>query len=179
MTVVGIDLSLTSTGVATVREHAVTAGVITSAGHRGDDLTARIARITRLVEQVLDWVPPGVLVVIEGPSYGSTGGSAWDRAGAWHRLVARLVARDCQVAVVAPATRAKWATGSGRSDKAAVAAVIARITAAELVSSDAADAVTLALMGAHRLGMRPDLDTAYRAECLTKAAWPHTLEATP
>lgn len=177
MTIVGIDPSLTSTGVANIHNQLVTAGVVTSTGHRGDTLPARIARITGLIDHVLDWVPLDSLVIIEGPSYGSIGGSAWDRAGYWHRLVRRLEQHGCRIAVVAPTTRAQWATGSGRADKAAVAAAIARMVPTKLVSSDAADAVTMALMGAAHLGLRPDLITKARTDVLAKVQWPDTLDA--
>lgn len=171
MQVVGVDPSLTSTGVALVSGTGVTSGVVTSSGRRGDALPARDARLTGLVAGVMEWVPPGSLVVVEGPSFASVGGSSWDRAGLWHRLVHAFHGAGCGVAVVAPTTRAKWATGSGKADKAAVAAAVARmVPTVELGSSDAADAVALALMGAQAVGLRPD--TAARMACLLKAEWP-------
>ena len=176
MEVTGVDPSLTSTGVALVSGGIVTAGVVTSKGKRDDTLPMRVDRLTALVDGVMPWVRPGGLVVIEGPSFGSVGGSAWDRAGLWHRLVHAFHEIGCEVAVVAPGTRAKWATGSGKSDKAAVAVAVSRLAPdVELVSSDAADAVVMALIGAQALGIRPQ--SKARAECLVKVAWPESIRA--
>lgn len=171
MEVVGLDVSLVSSGVALISGDVATTGIVTSKGTRKDSLEQRYQRITSIVDGVRPWVRPGALVVIEGPSFGSVGGSAWDRAGLWWRLVSLAHESGCQVAVAAPTTRAKWATGSGKADKAAVAVAAARLLPdVEFESSDAADAAILALMGAQQLELRPQ--SKARAECLVKVTWP-------
>lgn len=169
--IVGIDVSLTSTGVAVIEDgRPAWACVSTSTGRRGDDIPTRRKRITRVAVDVTRGPRP-TLIVIEGPSYASRGGSAWDRAGLWWAILDRW--DGVPVAVVPPANRARWATGRGNADKAAVAAVAARLCPdVALTSSDAADALILALMGSHALGERPDLDTTYRRDALCRCEWP-------
>lgn len=169
--VLGVDPSITSLGLALITSTSVAASAIPSAGKRTDTLAMRDARITALVEGVRPWVPTGALVVIEGPAFGAPGGSTWDRAGLWHRLVNMFTSMDCQVAVAAPGTRAKWATGNGKADKAAVAVAISRLfPEVELENSDSADALVFAAIGAQVLGMRPQTKT--RAESAQKVDWP-------
>ena len=63
------------------------------------------------------------------------------------------------------------ATGSGKGDKASVAVAVSRLAPeVHLESSDPADAMVLALMGAQATGQRPQ--SKARAECLAKAVWP-------
>lgn len=170
-TVVGLDVSLVSTGVARLTGEDVTTGIVTSTGRKKDNLAQRGTRLATIVTGVEPWLTPGALVVIEGPSFGSVGGSAWDRAGLWWALVQAAHTRDCDVAVVAPNTRAKWATGSGKSDKAAVAVAAARLLpGVEFPASDAADAAILMLMGAQWLGHRPQ--NKAREACLQSVEWP-------
>lgn len=177
MEILGVDPSLTSTGVALISGSTITAGAICSKGKRDDTLPMRVARLDLLVAGVRPWVPAGGLVVIEGPAFGAPGGSTWDRAGLWHRLVALFFEQGCEVAVVGNTTRSKWATGSGRAnkaDKAAVAVAVSRLAPeVHLDSSDAADALVLALMGAQATGLRPQ--TKARAEALSKAVWPASI----
>lgn len=165
--VLGIDPSLTGTGVARiVKDGPVQVRHFGSTGRRRDTLVDRRARLLKLANAVdewmhgepldpnsdhwVDWGKPQ-LAVIEGPSHGSKGGSAWDRAGLWWQLVSAVGVSN--VAVCTPPTRAKWATGSGRADKAAVAAAVTRLwPRVELDCADCADALALATIGAQHLG---------------------------
>lgn len=177
--VVGIDVSLTSTGIA----HLHIAGgmviastvAVLSKGHRGDTLAQRHARMRDIRGQISDWLygtrESPTLTVIEGPSYGSTGGSAWDRAGLWWRVAGMAMACG-PVAVVAPTTRAKWATGKGNADKAAVAAAMARYApAVDITNSDEADALALAYMGAQKIGWI-NASGAAQYKVLDSVTWP-------
>lgn len=174
--ILGVDASLTSTGVALISGESVTTAAICSTGKRGDLLPARVARLNAMLAGVRPWVRPGALVVIEGPAFGAPGGSTWDRAGLWHRLVAMFYELDCEVAIVGNSTRAKWATGSGKSDKAGVAVAVSRLVPdVNVPTSDEADALVLALMGAQALGSRPQ--TKARAESTAKGVWPESVNA--
>ena len=171
MEILGVDPSLTSTGVCLISGSMITAAAVCSKGKRDDTLPMRVARLDLLVAGVRPWVPAGGLVVIEGPAFGAPGGSTWDRAGLWHRLVSMFFELGCEVAVVGNTTRAKWATGSGKGDKASVAVAVSRLAPeVHLESSDPADALVLALMGAQATGQRPQ--SKARAESLTKCVWP-------
>jgi len=173
--VVGIDVSLTSTGVAQVSADGCVAGVVRTQGKQRDPLTVTAARIEHIVSEVSAWLVPGSLVVIEGPSYDSTGGKEWDRAGVWHRIVAEARTKGCWVAQAAPKTRAKWAAGHGSADKARVAVGLRRLMPDHaFISSDDADAAVLALMGAQRIGLRPQ--TRERLAMLAAVEWPPTID---
>ena len=157
--VAGIDLSMTSTGIAKIFEDSVQTSntTVQSKGKRADDLATRSGRLNALAQAVVEAVTGPTqrpdLVVIEAPSYGSTGASSWDRAGLWWLVVTKLHRLDIPVALCAPTTRAKYATGKGNADKAAVAAAAARLFPdVEISNSDEADALILAHIGAARAG---------------------------
>lgn len=149
--VVGLDLSLTSTGIAT----AAYATTITSDGHNGDTLTQRRARLGRIRQRIIGHTTGADLVVIEAPSYGSRGGSAHDRAGLWWLVVSALLHRGIAVIDVAPATRVKYATGSGILDRTAkdrvLKAAIQRLPI-DVANNDEADAAWLCALGHDLLG---------------------------
>lgn len=172
--VVGLDLSLASPGAA--RVHRSPDGIWSSStwswpnkGRRADSLYERHHRIAHLAAQIVQvWSEQPIdLVVIEGPAPATRGASTWDRAGLWWRVMGDLVGGGMPIVQVAPSTRAKWASGSGRGDKAAVSAAIARMwPAAELSDSDRADALALASMGVQLLCAPAELPfpvPAYRA----------------
>jgi hypothetical protein len=116
-------------------------------------------------------------VVIEGPSYGSQYGSVFDRAGLWHGIFGGLDARKIPVAVVAPQTRAKWATGKARADKRDVLKA-AQEWFPQVSNDDEADAAWLALMGSVKLGDYPLVAlTDWRISGLTSVSWPEVVKA--
>jgi len=175
--IVGIDPSLTGTGLAILNQHGAWVTTIMTTGRRGDGLAERDHRIRYIVNEVLaDDMCNADLAVIEGPAITRNAGSAWDRAGLWWRIVHRLLANDVPVAVCPPSTRAKWATGRGNADKAAVAVAVARMWPdVELTDDNQADALALASMGAQRLGLLPT-DKKHHTDALAAVAWPETWE---
>lgn len=182
LTVVGIDPSLTSLGLAAVSDGSIVATKrVRSAGHNGDTLAQRYARQEKIVGEVLAFLNQHrpVLVVIEGPSYGSRNGHPHDRSGLWWAIVSvalrgSMVANQ-KVAVVEvpPNNRMKYATGHGRVEKDVVLAqVIWRYPEAEITGNDVADAVVLAAMGSRSLGMavEGDLPLTHLA-AMNKVIW--------
>ena len=121
MIVLGLDPSLTSTGVAVLTDgrpsalraigHGTPNGK--SYAHRSDRIVSQARAVMRFVE---DHATPD-LAVIEGPAYGANMPSAFDRAGLFWGLYSTLRARRVPIAVVAPKTRALWATANGGADK--------------------------------------------------------------
>lgn len=156
--IAGADLSLTSSGVAIITQRTdlsciVNATTITSRGRRGDGLPERLIRIATLAEEIDRAIGTAELVVLEAPSYGSKTASPVDIHHLWMSTAARLTTRGVPIALCVPATRAKALTGSGKGDKAAVAAAVSRLWPdLTLSNSDEADAVALAHLGAIRLG---------------------------
>lgn len=172
MIVAGIDPSLTNCGIAILQHGTPRMG--TSVGHAGKDGASYDNRSDRIVSQaraILAAIETTLaagrpdqrvkfyldqhldLAVIEGPAYGQNLPSNHDRAGLWWGLYSALRAKKIPTAVVNPATRAKWATGSGRAEKRDVlAAVRAWWPDHTIRNHDIADALVLAAIGAHHLG---------------------------
>lgn len=164
MRVAGVDLSLTSTGVAEVDTDGpfwTTLRIKTDAPV--DRPWGQAARMDAIECQVMDalFALPDVapqLVVVEGMSFGSR--TAWSRdiGGLWWGLIRSLRRSgfDFDVLVVEPAVRAKYATGRGRGAGAGksdvLAAVRATYPAVDVPGHDVADAVALAALGARMKG---------------------------
>ncbi|MGH3998062.1 MAG: hypothetical protein ACRDTJ_11435 [Pseudonocardiaceae bacterium] len=165
--VLGLDLSLTGTGVAD--GGAATRTVF--AGDRRDE-----ARLDWIVTEVFDryldrlWLPD--LVVMEGLSYGSTGGKAAERAGLHWLIRVGLHTLGVPCAVVPPATLKVFATGKGSADKTAMAISALKRAGVEFGDDNQCDAWWLRAMGLAHLGAPVvDLPMAH-LRALGKVAWP-------
>lgn len=180
MRVMGIDLSLTSTGIAVTDFQTLAATLaVKSSGKRSDTLAQREARLRDILKRieaaVIRYQPH--LAVVEAPSFGSVGGSSHDRSGLWWAVLHMLCDYHVPVAQVAPTQRAKYGTGNGRADKKVVHSLVqANYGGASMPikTNDEADAVLLAAMGARHLGHSIevfDIGDA-RREAMTKVVWP-------
>ncbi len=176
-TVVGLDLSLTSTGVASWSRRGVSTGRLKSEGHKGDSWTVRHQRLSDLVGKLSTLIPDPALVVIEAPSYGSVGGSSHDRSGCWWMVYDFLYWQGCAVLPVEPTVLKKFATGTGKADKDAVlAAVVRRYLDIDVTGNDQADAVALLDIGMHLIG-KPLADLpALNRSVLDKISLPETTD---
>lgn len=176
MRVVGLDLSLTGTGIAFVVNGKLEEDPIkiVSKGKEDATLADRQDRLHRLSRRITAQTSGADLVVVEGPSYGSTGGQQHDRAGLWW-LVVDWIAIDFgkQVVEVSPNSRSKYATGKGNVGKDAVlAAVIRRYPQVEVRGNNEADALILAAMGARALGEPVEQSLpATNLQAMEKVAW--------
>ncbi len=172
--VVGIDVSLTSTGLAS---DGWTRKVV-SIGLKSDSLLARRDRITEITDQIFGWrlpdknlriTDPG-LVVIEQPAYSRVGGHNHDRSGLWWRLVDILIDGHT-VVEVAPTTMKKYITGKGNAGKDDVIRCISQLFPWFAGGNDEADALALAAMGYDHLG-KPLVDLpAKNREALKGVRW--------
>lgn len=174
--VLGVDPSLTATGLAAFGPGRCWTATLGSTGKRTDTLASRDARLSRITDAVADHVTDDTaLAVIEGPALASTNGSLLDRYGLWWRIVHRILGRDVPVYVCPPTVLKKWATGKGNADKIAVALAVARLwPAVELADDNQADALGLAAMGAQQLGLAlpGGVLPAYRRDALARLGWP-------
>ena len=176
MIVCGIDPSLTNTGIAVLTHGQPT--LITNTGiggHDGADYRTRSRRLRAVCSRVLATIPTDIeLAIIEGPAYGQQLPSTHDRAGLWHGLYAALDARGIPIAVCAPRTRAKWATGKGNAQKSDVLhAVRSWWPTTPIQNHDQADALILATIGAHHHGDPMPFTTKERhTTALEAIAWP-------
>ena len=166
--VVGLDLSLTGTGVAVrftglMGPESMTQLVKSdpadyrSARDAKDKPVAtyadRLARLEDVLAEIEALIPTGSLVFLEAPSYGSNTSGTFDRSGLWWLTYQRLTALSCRVVPVAPTQRMLYATGKGRADKDQVlAAVVGRYPDLGVTNNNTADAVVLMAMAARAAG---------------------------
>jgi Holliday junction resolvasome RuvABC endonuclease subunit len=169
--VMGLDLSLAATGVATRDScwHHKTKG------QKGDTYDERYRRLRDVHGWVLEQtglVGPD-LVCLEGPSYASASTSAFDRAKLWWDVWGSLSSLEIPTAVIAPTSRAKYATGTGNANKQRVIIAAAkRLDMLDITDDNEADAAWLTAMGCDWLG-RPMVDVpASHSRALAGVEWP-------
>jgi crossover junction endodeoxyribonuclease RuvC len=168
--VVGIDLSLTTTGIA---YPDCTTHLVESKGKLTDSLTQRRSRLCDIRWAVLDHCIKADLVVIESPAYSRTQGSQHDRSGLWWLIVDNLHMWGTPVAEVTPSGRAKYATGKGNAGKdEVIAAVVRRFPTFTGSNNNAADALVLCAMGLDHLGYPIADMPAVNRTALGAVRWP-------
>ena len=178
--ITGIDLSLTSTGVAQIADSTLTTCRVTSSGHTDDSLQQRFDRQTIVTDRLLELAKGSDLVVIEGLFTGKNAGHLIDRAGLWWRVSGSLLLWDIPVLVV-PGTSAKlFLTGKGSADKGSMVRAAGKLWPDWEPSSssrveDEADAIALVSVGlalvAQAAGTVPELPfdlPDYRLKVLEK-----------
>ena len=169
-TVLGLDLSLTATGLS----DGVTTWLLPSRGKSGDDLATRGRRLSAIRSAVLLWARDVHLVVIEQPAYSRQTGHMHDRSGLWWLVVADLLERAVPVAEIAPSALKKYATGKGNAGKGAIVdATARRFPDVDTGSGDdnRCDALWLAAMGLEHLTGSGCVPAAHRA-ALQAVRWP-------
>lgn len=173
--VVGIDPSLSATGLAAIEDTAGTPTVDTKVlKSKPDDgtLSGRHSRLEAIASGVGAFCSAATLAVIEGPSYSSSGRGTWDRAGLWWWVVSVLNLTGTPLVEVPPKTRAKWATNSGNASKSVVAVALGRMWPDAKISDDnSADALALATIGAQLAGLDVP-QRAWQKDALSKLALP-------
>lgn len=183
---VGLDLSLTSTGIAAIEctSGSVFSTTVTSKGKADAPLGEQWKRIDRLREEIVDkvnQVRPEV-VVVESAFFGTRNdSSAHRRAGLWWQVVGDLLKAGYTVIPAAPTEVKKFATGKGNCTKDAVVARCVTLwgeKALEGSFNDAADALFLAAIGAfvtgHAVGLE---DTIYRKKIVDQIRERHSITA--
>lgn len=170
--VVGIDLSLTSTAVAAL--HTGTGELfvhrIRSAGKATDSLADKIARYTRLSQEIAAsvLVTSPALVAIEGAQFSTQKDtSAHRRAGLWWRVVELISDSGISVIEVPVSTLKKWGTGRGNASKDMMLAAAVRRWD-RVSQNDEADAAWLADVAAYHGGAQVVPRTKGRDTILAK-----------
>jgi crossover junction endodeoxyribonuclease RuvC len=149
--IVGLDLSLSATGIACILGSTATTRhlKVPGTGHeRMERILAEIARVVSLAD----------VVAVEGPSYGSgTKGRQsghHERAGLWWLVTHTLLrASGTPFAVIPPASAKKYASGKGNCGKAdMLIAAVRRMPGVDVKDDNEADALWIASMAADRYG---------------------------
>lgn len=169
--VIGLDTSLTKTGVASSDMWCEVRGYkdITTMPH-----ARRIATMLRLVDDVLDITGKPDLVVIEAPAFSRTAGGAHERAFLFWRLYEALTGLDVPIAVMTTNQRMLYATGKGSANKGAIVDAVARRLPQFDTGGDdnKADAVILMAAGRDALGHPLVTMPAAHRRALEAVAWP-------
>lgn len=161
--ILGVDFSLTGTGLAVLCDDGST-DTCTITSPKDDGSVSSIAdRLIYIADKVESWadLSDDDTVVIEGLLHHAPSPHRGKIAGGWWMLAARVAALVSDpVLVIAPKTRAKYATGNGAAGKQAVLEqVTARYPKFDIHGDDnIADAVTLVAIGARTLGRPIDPD---------------------
>lgn len=166
--IVGLDLSLTETGVAVYRSDRV-AIITTYSIHSTAKGIPRILEIRNLVVEEIVRFTGVQHVVIEGLALQSRTGSALDRAGLWFLVTTALYKREIPVYVVPPMTLKKFITGKGNSDKNIVLREIYKRWHYEAPNDNEGDAYGLCRMGLCLAGLR-EPDNNQQRDSLKKAS---------
>ena len=172
MRIVGIDLSLTGTGLAeiTLRPGELdelasvqTSVVAVAKAVKDPQLQDDFDRQTQITERVMDWVKGPMhfaspvnlpdLVVIEKLFNSTTSaGMLIERAGLWWRIVGSMLCWNIPVVHAVQSQGKKFLTGSGNADKGAMAMYASKLypqwTPATMKNAnDEADAIAMASIG--------------------------------
>lgn len=166
MKIIGLDLAMGVTGVSFQDSTAVT---IDTSKLKGD------ARLTFIADKVRGYTESigADLAVIEGP--GRFLGKTGHIIGMVHGVVrAELDRLGVPFVEVAPDTLKKFATGSGKADKTAMALAAYKRAGLEFPDDNACDAWWLRQAGVHWLAAEKALFPMPKAQrdALAKAIWP-------
>jgi len=174
--VVGLDLSLTATGIADSN------GARTILGMPLKRDAAHILRWTRMLgiaDEVDEATAHARVIAVEGPSFGSNDPGAHERAGLWWMVygnLARIWA--LRIVVVAPASLKRYATGKGNAGKPQMVAEAIRRLGYTGHDDNECDALWLRAMALDHYGHPLCPMPAANRAALEKVAWPE-LAVTP
>ncbi|MEV4458494.1 hypothetical protein [Microbispora sp. NPDC049633] len=167
--VVGLDLSLTGTGMS--RDDGLER--IRCGDLRGCD------RFSWIAEHIFGdgQTHTADLVVVEGPAYSrALQAGHHEAAGLWWHIIYRLDFSDVPYAVVPPSVLKKYATGKGNATKPDMRMALFQRFEIDERDDNKVDAFWLRAMGMERLGAPlVELPKAQR-EALGKVSWPELAE---
>ncbi|AYD82004.1 RuvC-like Holliday junction resolvase [Mycobacterium phage Saguaro] len=174
--VLGIDTSLTATGLARIDysgEDSWTIDTATvGAPAPGPDKSKRAMarRVNVLVDKIEGAFDSGMdLVAMESLAYGAKGSSAWVLPWVFGRVIELCERHDKPLVIVGTSQRAKYATGKGTADKDTVMLAAARRwPQADITNNNEADATIVAVIGLHYLGYPLSEPTKAQLEVLAK-----------
>ena len=180
--VIGLDLSMTSSGVCTISLDYMTEAtkIVTRAiksqpapvAERTPNTRARrLGDIVRSIRTDIVRVLPEIAVV-ESPVPNRKMKSAMllERGAVYWMTLDVLDAMGVEIIEVAPRERALYATGDGAADKVSVAASMVAEHDMQFETDDECDAFVLAMIGARLLGKPLDRETPERVKITANLA---------
>ena len=149
----GLDLSLTATGLAFCNGLAAMVDIVASKPSEGGG-KPEDERLQGILTAIGDYVVlhgPS-LVAIEGLSFGSKGGAAFTRAGLHYLVRNWLLVQGIPYVIVPPTTLKKWASGKGNARKDDMKLHAYKLYGFEHKDDNAVDAYLLARLAAQIKG---------------------------
>lgn len=173
MNTIGLDLSLTATGLANSNGETQLIG---RAGVTRMPMRDRIRALKELRSDIVYWISVRMpdLVAIELPTFSTSATGSIERHYLYLDVIDGLLMRSIPVAEVASSSRIKYATGKGVGGKNAVVdAVARRLPMFETGGNDnECDAAILCAMAADHLGEPLAVMPVLHREALAKVRWP-------
>ncbi|MFF9787109.1 hypothetical protein [Streptomyces nigrescens] len=179
--VIGLDTSLTATGIASSNGWCRTVGY-QKARAKDPGITQlphpqRMAALRAIRTDVIHNIGRPDLVVLETPAFSRAGGGGHERGWLWWSLYNHLTAAEIPVGLMDPRQRMLYATGKGAATKSAVVDAVARRWPQYETGGDdnLADAVVLMAAGRDWLGHPiADVPKTHR-KAIDNAIWPDAL----
>lgn len=172
--VVGIDPSLTATGLASSRGWCDVLGYTEKAPITKLPYPQRLTALEGVRAAVLCGIGTPALAVMETAAYSRSGGGGHERGWLWWEVYGGLIRAGVPVALMSTNQRMRYATGKGTATKNAVVDAVARRWPAWETAGDdnRADAVVLMAAGLDWLGHAPaDMPKTHRC-ALEGVDWP-------
>ena len=161
-TILGIDPSLTRTGIAITDTDGIAVTHLTSKGKAGATPAESAERLDRLSDDLSNLAASlgdVALAVIESPAMAHANAGTSLINGLWWTYVRALHSAGVPIVTVAPTTLKVYATGKGTAGKDEVLLQVARrYPMVTIESNDQADAVVLAALGWHLVTGKPWVD---------------------
>lgn len=158
-TTIGIDPSLTGTGIVVVKDGKIIDKLLIKSKPVGDrpiDEMDRIKKIVGLVNISLEMYKPDV-ICMEGLAFMARNTSALMQLAGLNYMLRSMFHGHKQWYIVAPSTLKKFITGKGQGDKGIIMMEIYKKYGIELSDNNIADAFVLAQIGQAVLGAHKDL----------------------
>lgn len=178
MRILGIDTSLTATGLARIdiienddgpvmKYRADISCITLGAPKPTKDKSKRALarRVNVLIDRIEECFIEVDAVGMEGLAFGARGESAWVLPWVFGRVIELCERHDVPLQIVATSARAKYAAGKGNADKDTVMLATARqFPEAEVTNNNEADALIVGAVVAHQRGMPIAPVTQYRLD---------------
>lgn len=184
--VVGLDMSLASTGVATLgctpegrwTVHAYTLPTAPVAPGVGAPEPLLLGRMNYVVDTVAGACQQADVVAIERPAFGAKGSALSTLAGLWWLTFRRVSRLDIPVVIVSASSAKKYATNNGNAAKRDMSrATVRMFPDIETSTGDEDDALVIAAVAADMAELPvPWERTAYRRAALANVARPDDLQ---
>lgn len=155
MKVLGVDLSMTGTGVALLDDGEMLYSKTIKSKKDGDTPTDELRRLVKITEEVMvhvdEWDEIDV-VVLEGIAFMAKSTALAQLSGLTYMVRAEIDKRNIPFLIVAPTTLKKFITGKGNSPKDIMMLETYKMYGESILDNNACDAYALAQVGLAVLG---------------------------